>query len=109
MTNEQNSIQESSNKNGKLTEGSSGQFDTLVRRQRPSMFGALMALTAMCPPMPTMDLCDDSPNIKTYGSNYVKRIPYTEVKNMPKEQGRNELCKCGSGKKYKKCCWALSA
>jgi uncharacterized protein YecA (UPF0149 family) len=21
-----------------------------------------------------------------------------------KEQGRNELCKCGSGLKYKKCC-----
>ena len=22
----------------------------------------------------------------------------------PKEQGRNEPCNCGSGKKYKKCC-----
>ncbi len=23
---------------------------------------------------------------------------------LPKQQGRNELCNCGSGKKYKKCC-----
>lgn len=31
------------------------------------------------------------------------------VRNVPeyarkKEQSRNELCKCGSGKKYKNCC-----
>jgi hypothetical protein len=32
MTNEQNPIQEPPNENGKLTECSSGQFDTLVRR-----------------------------------------------------------------------------
>lgn len=24
---------------------------------------------------------------------------------MPQEHGRNDPCPCGSGKKYKKCCW----
>jgi len=24
--------------------------------------------------------------------------------NRPKKQARNEMCTCGSGKKYKKCC-----
>jgi len=28
----------------------------------------------------------------------------TTLKNSIKETGRNELCSCGSGKKYKKCC-----
>lgn len=32
-----------------------------------------------------------------------KRVPATS----PPKQGRNELCKCGSGKKYKTCCGAL--
>jgi len=32
----------------------------------------------------------------------------TESVREPKKStkiGRNELCKCNSGKKYKKCCW----
>jgi preprotein translocase subunit SecA len=28
-----------------------------------------------------------------------------EVRNTKKKVGRNEPCPCGSGKKYKKCCW----
>ena len=28
-----------------------------------------------------------------------------EVVAMMKKLGRNELCGCGSGKKYKHCCW----
>ena len=26
---------------------------------------------------------------------------------MSNKQGRNEQCACGSGKKYKKCCWGI--
>jgi uncharacterized protein YecA (UPF0149 family) len=33
-----------------------------------------------------------------------KNIPAGEVSKQPKEQGRNEPCNCGSGKKHKKCC-----
>lgn len=28
----------------------------------------------------------------------------TEISKPKKMQGRNELCACGSGKKFKKCC-----
>ena len=27
-----------------------------------------------------------------------------EISKLKKTQGRNELCACGSGKKFKKCC-----
>lgn len=30
----------------------------------------------------------------------------TTAKNPNKNVGRNDLCPCGSGKKFKKCCWA---
>jgi hypothetical protein len=43
---------------------------------------------------------------QTYGSRVAKSINPAEWKEIckKKEQGRNELCACGSGKKYKKCC-----
>jgi len=34
-----------------------------------------------------------------------KRDNSFESKNFKKKIGRNEPCPCGSGKKYKKCCW----
>ena len=36
-------------------------------------------------------------------ANFKKLEPYVR-RDM--KQGRNELCRCGSGKKYKKCCMA---
>lgn len=33
----------------------------------------------------------------------IKSIPHTSIPQ--KKPGRNEPCYCGSGKKYKKCCW----
>lgn len=47
------------------------------------------------------------PNIRTYGSKAVKSFSPDEWKQQKREQGRNEPCNCGSGKKYKRCC-ALS-
>ena len=37
----------------------------------------------------------------------LKRGYYDSVRTEPK-QGRNDLCNCGSGKKYKKCCSSRS-
>ena len=34
-------------------------------------------------------------------------VPGTRVATTPK-QGRNELCNCGSGKKFKKCCGSIN-
>lgn len=33
-----------------------------------------------------------------------EELPYTMVLVSKKKQGRNTMCNCGSGKKYKKCC-----
>jgi len=32
-------------------------------------------------------------------------VSKTPTKRIPKKPGRNDPCPCGSGKKYKKCCW----
>ena len=37
---------------------------------------------------------------RAYTGNCKGNTPHFHVK----QQGRNELCKCGSGKKFKKCC-----
>ncbi len=34
--------------------------------------------------------------------------PHTMIKNVQSKIGRNELCHCGSGKKFKKCCQKVS-
>ena len=34
----------------------------------------------------------------------LKETPKTEPIRKDKEIGRNDVCPCGSGKKYKKCC-----
>lgn len=46
---------------------------------------------------------------KTYGSNAVKRFNPDEWEDQykVKAQGRNEQCKCNSGKKFKNCCARL--
>lgn len=31
-------------------------------------------------------------------------VPYTPNKSIVKKQGRNQLCNCGSGRKFKRCC-----
>jgi uncharacterized protein DUF1186/SEC-C motif-containing protein len=36
------------------------------------------------------------------GNNFAPNAPYI----APEKTGRNDLCPCGSGKKYKKCCGA---
>jgi uncharacterized protein YecA (UPF0149 family) len=34
-----------------------------------------------------------------------KDKPQVEIDFSEKRVGRNDPCPCGSGKKYKKCCW----
>jgi uncharacterized protein YecA (UPF0149 family) len=40
---------------------------------------------------------------KTYGSHYVRYLRKEEIHQ--KSPDRNKPCPCGSGKKYKKCCF----
>jgi hypothetical protein len=41
-------------------------------------------------------------NEEDYNNDYMEKIPQPAVSE---KIGRNEPCPCGSGKKYKKCCW----
>lgn len=59
----------------------------------------------------TNSLCDTEP-IKFDSTKYLNySLPYSdhlpqlpEPYINPNKIGRNDLCSCGSGKKYKKCC-----
>ena len=50
----------------------------------------------------------DSPSLidKIYCEKHGIPYEYPGIKNIEKKRkiGRNELCPCGSGKKFKKCC-----
>lgn len=46
---------------------------------------------------------DELPNLKTIGLSSAKRLVQQAAK-ANKTIGRNELCPCGSGKKFKQCC-----
>ena len=45
----------------------------------------------------------EGPKVQTTNSNQAPEKPSPVVNNEPKV-GRNDLCPCGSGKKYKQCC-----
>ncbi|MDP8225094.1 MAG: preprotein translocase subunit SecA [Candidatus Lernaella stagnicola] len=70
--------------------------------------------------LPTMDdLSEDAKTVKEASGNiYEETAQQQQVANAPTDRpkqqpvkrdrpkvGRNEPCPCGSGKKYKKCCW----
>lgn len=40
----------------------------------------------------------------TKGSSDPRKRHYSTGKARPNTQGRNDLCRCGSGLKYKRCC-----
>lgn len=44
-------------------------------------------------------------SIEYHEPDAIEDITYVPSPLLPKQPGRNEPCHCGSGKKYKKCCW----
>ena len=45
------------------------------------------------------------PNTKVHEWNDVKNHPlWTRINKAKPSQGRNDICKCGTGLKFKKCC-----
>ena len=53
-------------------------------------------------------IVDDLPEYRKEIAAYWRNRPAAPVRTPPsrREDGRNEPCPCGSGKKYKKCCGA---
>ena len=53
-------------------------------------------------------LGDNTPSIKTHSSREVKTFsPKVWKETDHTKIGRNDLCHCGSNKKYKKCCGGI--
>jgi len=53
-----------------------------------------------------IDLKRHKENEKAHEEYRRKREEELELLHKFQNLGRNEMCLCGSGKKYKKCCWA---
>jgi hypothetical protein len=47
---------------------------------------------------------DGPPASSSFNSNFSKSDLFKNKQGNPKTDGRGSKCKCGSGKKYKKCC-----
>ncbi|MER3403670.1 MAG: hypothetical protein C4337_10430 [Armatimonadota bacterium] len=55
-------------------------------------------------PQQVVRVHDGSPNPAT-AQPTVQRLPDTQPTQSAGKPGRNDPCPCGSGKKYKKCCY----
>jgi len=47
-------------------------------------------------------------NLAMYGDCHGEGLPGEPPRKVVQPPGRNELCPCGSGRKYKKCCMQKS-
>ena len=84
----------------------SRQVVRLVKRQNTSLPLLVYALTGLRD-LPSLNF-NVGRSERTYGSRNVKHFDKEEWKNRKPQQGRNDICNCGSGIKYKKCCGVLS-
>ena len=84
-------------------------FDAMVTDIRDSTVRMVLSVTIKTPEVKRIQLAN--PLVEGFegenGEKKTKKI--TVVKKNAPEVGRNDLCPCGSGKKYKKCCGAPGA
>ncbi len=79
-------------------------FQGLIERIREETLGILFRIQiAPSAELPVMKKPEND-NLILSGSD--KSLPRQPVKRSQAKIGRNDLCHCGSGKKYKKCCGA---
>lgn len=79
-------------------------FQGLIERIREETLGILFRIQiAPSAEVPVMKKPEND-NLILSGSD--KSLPRQPVKRSQAKIGRNDLCHCGSGKKYKKCCGA---
>ena len=63
----------------------------------------VLAVLAVVPKVQSTERVQLAKETGTSGDGTVRRRPV--VINRAKQVGRNDYCPCGSGKKYKNCCW----
>ena len=78
-------------------------FDAMVDDIRDSTSRMILSVTVQTPEVKRVQLAKPlTEGFEGNGEKKVKRV--TVVKKPEASVGRNDLCPCGSGKKYKKCC-----
>ena len=89
--------------------------DLLVPKNAADFYGLLGALAATAALF--VQLGQSEPDVGKITVNQVinqivngaaEKQPSRKADRSPKRPGRNDPCNCGSGKKYKKCCGALT-
>ena len=79
-------------------------FDAMVNDIRERTARMLLSITVKTPEVKRVQLA--KPLVEGFAGNGEKPKKVTVVKKASEKVGRNDLCPCGSGKKYKKCCGA---
>ena len=80
-------------------------FDEMVADIRESTSRMILSVTIKTPEVKRVQLA--KPLTEGFeGDDAKKAKKVTVVKKASESVGRNDLCPCGSGKKYKKCCGA---
>ena len=81
-------------------------FDAMVMDIRDTTVRMVLSVTIKTPEVKRVQLANPL-NEGFEGQNGEKKVKkVTVVKKSGSDVGRNDLCPCGSGKKYKKCCGA---
>ena len=82
-------------------------FDAMVADIRDRTSRMILSVTVKTPEVKRVQLAKPlNEGFEGDGEKKIKKI--TVVKKAAESVGRNDLCPCGSGKKYKKCCGAPS-
>ena len=80
-------------------------FDEMVADIRDRTSRMILSVTVKTPEVKRVQLA--KPLNEGFEGDGEKKIKKVSVVKKPSENiGRNDLCPCGSGKKYKKCCGA---
>ncbi len=78
-------------------------FDAMIADIRESTCRMILSVTVKTPEVKRVQLAKPlSESFEGEGEKSAKKV--TVVKKAAESVGRNDLCPCGSGKKYKKCC-----
>ena len=77
-------------------------FDNMINNIHEETVGLLMHLNVERAPVKRESVNGGEMIASSGGGKPVKAQPKTATN---KDIGRNDLCPCGSGKKYKNCCW----
>jgi len=80
-------------------------FDAMVGEIRDRTVRMILSITIKTPDVQRVQLAKPlTEGFEGSGENQPKKV--TVTKRAEAAVGRNDLCPCGSGKKYKKCCGA---